>query len=34
MARFLQDLLGRRTPIEEIYPPDEDLTEDIPVAAP
>lgn len=34
MARFLEDLLGRRTPIEDIYPPDVDLTEDIPTAAP
>lgn len=34
MGRFLQDLLGRRTPIEDIYPPDVDLTEDIPKAVP
>ncbi len=34
MARFLPDLLGQRTPIEDIYPPDVDLTEDIPKAAP
>ena len=32
MAGFLQDLLGRQTPIEDIYPQDEDLTEDIPIA--
>ena len=34
MARFWQDLLGRRTPVEEVYPPDEDLTKDIPTAVP
>ena len=34
MARFLPDLLGERTPNEDSYPPDVDLTEDIPKAAP